>query len=56
MMFQSGEENVRKIQEIISENAKLKERISNLESSGQKDLKQDNERLRKRLAVMKKRN
>jgi len=36
MMFESSEDNLKKIQEIINENAKLKEKITNLESRGQK--------------------
>lgn len=28
MMFDSGEDNVKKVQEIIAENARLKERLS----------------------------
>jgi hypothetical protein len=56
MMFDSSEDNLRKVQEIIAENARLKERLVALEARAGRDTREDNEKLRKRLAVMKKRN
>jgi hypothetical protein len=56
MMFESGEDNIRKVQEIISENVRLKERIAAMENSAGREGRDDNEKLRKRLAIMKKRN
>jgi hypothetical protein len=56
MMFESGEDNIRKVQEIISENFRLKERIAAMENSAGREGRDDNEKLRKRLAIMKKRN
>jgi cell shape-determining protein MreC len=56
MMFDSSEDNLRKVQEIIAENARLKERLAALEARAGRDTREDNEKLRKRLAVMKKRN
>lgn len=55
-MFDSSEDNLRKVQEIIAENARLKERLSALEARAGRDAREENEKLRKRLAVMKKRN
>jgi hypothetical protein len=54
MMFASGEDNLRKVQDIINENCKLKEKVSGLESRGQREARED--KLAKRLAVMKRRN
>jgi hypothetical protein len=36
MMFESGEDNLRKVQDIIAENARLKEKISAQENRGGK--------------------
>lgn len=52
-MFESGEDNLKKVQEIINENSKLKEKLALLESKGGS---QDSEKLKKKIAVMKKRN
>lgn len=54
-MFDSGEDNLKRVQEIIAENAKLKEKLANLESRGGRDNRDENENLRSRLRVMKKR-
>lgn len=56
MMFESGEDNLRKVQEIIAENARLKERLAAVEARAGRDTREENEKLRKRLAIMKKRN
>lgn len=56
MMFESGEDNLKKVQEIINENVRLKERVAALEARAGRETREENEKLRKRLAVMKKRN
>ena len=56
MMFESGEDNLKKVQEIINENVKLKERVAALEARASRETREENDKLRKRLAVMKKRN
>ena len=56
MIFESGEDNLKKVQEIINENVKLKERVAALETRASRETREENDKLRKRLAVMKKRN
>ena len=56
MMFESGEDNLKKVQEIINENVKLKERVAALETRASRETREENDKLRKRLAVTKKRN
>ena len=56
MMFESGEDNLKKVQDILNENARLKEKLMVLDSKDNRALIQDNEKLRKRLVVMRRRN
>ena len=55
MMFESSEDNFKKVQEILAENSRLKERLGQLEGRGGREGREESERLRKRLGVMKKR-
>ena len=56
MMFETGEDNWKKIQEILNENNRLKERLTALDSKDYRGVVQENDKLKKRLTVMKKRN
>ena len=47
---------MKKVQEIINENSRLKERLTALDSKDYRAVVQENEKLRKRMVVMKKRN
>ena len=53
MMFESSEDNLKKVQQILNENARLKERVNALES---KDQREDVKKLKQRMAVLRKRN
>jgi len=55
MMFESTEDNLKKVQEILAENSKLKERVAGLENRGNRDHLAETDKLRKRIAVLKKR-
>jgi hypothetical protein len=55
-MFESGEDNFKRVQEIVAENLRLRERVGALEGKGGREGREESEKLRKRLVVMKKRN
>ena len=51
MMFESGEDNLKKVQEIINENVKLKERVAALEARASRETREENDKLRKRHSI-----
>ena len=56
MMFEGGEDSLKKVQDIITENTRLKERLGALDSKDYRAVVQENDKLKKRLGIMRKRN